>query len=274
MIPDVIRIEPASACNLKCIYCPTGVSSGNRGVMSRETFDVIYGNLKDGVPRVAVMYHGGEPLLCKYLWDWIRRLKALGVGFIKIVTNGTLLTPVAIQWAMDSGLDLLEVSIDGQSPEESNTMRLGCDTYEVVENIRGLLDYRDKLGSKLPEVRIFSVQPKADAEFPPQFLLGAFGDRVTYEQTPILSWGTLETGIPPEKVVDGHCPLLDETMTIRWNGDVVPCCYDITSKHVLGNVHESSLEEIWSGELYERVRAGLNGAEPMDLCKGCMNIVK
>jgi radical SAM protein with 4Fe4S-binding SPASM domain len=46
--------------------------------------------------------------------------------------------------------------------------------------------------------------------------------------------------------------------TINANGDVVTCC--ILQDHktaVLGNIHRSSLSEIWGGEAYERFRAEL-----------------
>lgn len=35
-LPEVVYIEPASICNLKCIHCPTGVLRNeiNRGIMS------------------------------------------------------------------------------------------------------------------------------------------------------------------------------------------------------------------------------------------------
>ena len=46
--------------------------------------------------------------------------------------------------------------------------------------------------------------------------------QVVYEET---------IGEKPKK-----CSLLDETLTIRSNGDVVVCCYDLTSLKVMGNL--------------------------------------
>ena len=41
----------------------------------------------------------------------------------------------------------------------------------------------------------------------------------------------------------------ENTITIRSNGDVVPCCYDLTSKLVMGNIRENSLAQIWNGDI-------------------------
>ena len=59
-IPPVVRIEPASACNLRCLHCPTGVVDMTRSVMKPATFDRVLEQLAPHVPpvRVVVMYHG------------------------------------------------------------------------------------------------------------------------------------------------------------------------------------------------------------------------
>ncbi|KKL60605.1 hypothetical protein LCGC14_2203620, partial [marine sediment metagenome] len=58
-------------------------------------------------------------------------------------------------------------------------------------------------------------------------------------------------------------------ITIRWNGDVVPCCYDIMSEYVIGNIRENSLEEIWNNERYNNIRKGIEIGHPVEICGGC-----
>ena len=65
-LPTHIRIETASACNLRCQHCTTGVAykSTDRRVMSIGTFDRVLDQVR-ALPtiRTAIMYLGGEPLL-------------------------------------------------------------------------------------------------------------------------------------------------------------------------------------------------------------------
>jgi radical SAM protein with 4Fe4S-binding SPASM domain len=63
-------------------------------------------------------------------------------------------------------------------------------------------------------------------------------------------------------------------MYITANGNVLPCCIspfstvDYTSI-ILGNVFESSLEEIWSGPKYTYFREQLQTETPPKCCRGC-----
>ena len=123
-LPQVVRIEPASVCNLKCIHCATGIlEDKNRGVMSLETFEIVIKEIKALNPRVVVLYHGGEPFINKNIFNMIRQLKSCGIGFIKTVTNSTLLDQSMLLEIIQSRLDSIEFSLDGTSPEENDEMR-------------------------------------------------------------------------------------------------------------------------------------------------------
>ena len=43
-------------------------------------------------------------------------------------------------------------------------------------------------------------------------------------------------------------------MAILWNGDVVPCCYDIAGMKVMGNVKNKSIKAVWNNETYRLLR--------------------
>lgn len=84
-LPEVVRIEPASTCNLRYIHCPTGIDrSITRGLMTEETFEIVLRNLRELKHRVVVMYHGGEPFLNKHIFEWISAIKSMGVGSLKL----------------------------------------------------------------------------------------------------------------------------------------------------------------------------------------------
>ena len=41
---------------------------------------------------------------------------------------------------------------------------------------------------------------------------------------------------------------------VTWDGKVVPCCFDKDAHHVMGNLNESPMHEIWHGERYDAFR--------------------
>jgi MoaA/NifB/PqqE/SkfB family radical SAM enzyme len=44
-------------------------------------------------------------------------------------------------------------------------------------------------------------------------------------------------------------------MAILWNGDVVPCCYDVAGRKVLGNVKNKSIKTMWNDDAYKLLRS-------------------
>lgn len=77
---------------------------------------------------------------------------------------------------------------------------------------------------------------------------------------------------PADDTVRNYCDHVINTISIRDNGDVVPCCYDLTSQSVMGNVHEESLSAIWNNPPI-RLCASLFTKKFIPLCDGC-NVVK
>ncbi len=288
-LPKVVRIEPASACNLHCIHCPTGVNKpvpGERGVMSRETFDLILTMLRADVPDVVVLYHGGEPLLNKMFVDMIRQIKWLGVRFVKTVSNGLLLTEPVMRGIIEAELDAIEFSLDGTSPAENNAIRVGCDFDAVVAKVKRLVDLREELGAALPQVFIANTQMLNGAHdpggppAPPQFLLDAFSgryaSRVSFKTQHMIFWPGLnaknyervETPVASPSHVK-YCDHIVNTISIRWNGDIVPCCYDITSKFVIGNIRDGSLADLWNNTRYRQLRQDIYDGTYPALCVNC-----
>ena len=72
------------------------------------------------------------------------------------------------------------------------------------------------------------------------------------------------------KPTQNFCDSVVNVMTIRWDGTVVPCCYDLTTIMPLGNLLEEELEDIWNNERYGKLREDIASFEPPKLCQGCV----
>jgi radical SAM protein with 4Fe4S-binding SPASM domain len=291
-LPGVVRIEPASVCNLKCIHCSSGVlKDRNRGIMSAETFEIVLKEVKALSPRVVVLYHGGEPFINKNIFDMIRQLKACGVGFIKTVTNGMLLDQSMLLKIIQSGLDSIEFSLDGISPEENDDIRIGSSYEKVSSLIKQLVALKRELVSDTPEVFVANCQLPTQSELEqrnptvPDYLATDFSEyddnEISFKTCFAIHWPGLPVDsskyrlsepLGTEQTLD-YCENPMELITIRHNGDVVACCYDITSLYVLGNIKEAPIEEIWNNERYRALRRSIRTKEYLPLCQNC-HIVK
>lgn len=261
--PTRVRIEPSSVCNLRCQHCPTGVSYGKveRTVMEPALFECILTQLRRNANFTeCVLYLGGEPLLNKQLPLMIRRLRAeTTVSRILFNTNGMLLHEPLCRELAEAGVDQIEISIDGRTAEENNRIRRGADYAKVRDHIRLLARF-------LPTERITIantvVKRPGDPDRPttPSFLAEDFPG-LAIQSTYAMKWPGLEVehsllaeASPTLQSPPCYCKKPFTEVAIRANGDVVPCCFDLGSELVLGNIKEQDLLDIWHGAAYRQLR--------------------
>tara|TARA_B100000029_G_C17477223_1_gene924214 strand:+ start:263 stop:1156 length:894 start_codon:yes stop_codon:yes gene_type:complete len=279
--PKVIRIEPASQCNLKCNHCPTGTIDMNRGIMKYEIFEKILSEIdqfKDYV-EVIVLYHGGEPLLNKNFFKMIYELKKIKNSlFIKTVTNGMALNNNNCKKIVSSDLDLIEISLDGTSSEQSESIRIGSSSKRIVENIKFLLDQKKEQNSKIrieiTTTQFYDPETKKDV-VTPSWLLETFKDRdIKFKPTFAYLWPDINLGknYKIHYVNNGilnTCDHVVNTLTVRSNGDIVACCYDLTTKLKTGNIQNQKIKDIWKDKKYQIIRDGIENKKPVGVCGKC-----
>ncbi len=178
-----------------------------------------------------------------------------------------------------------------KSPEENNTIRIGSDYHQIANTIKSLIRIKGERDNDNPTIFISNAQfvnPEravpTDQPTTPKFILDDFSSiyegQVAFKNTWAIFWPGLENVKEGDvtKVVREVSPILSgenycshpvETVTIRWNGDVVACCYDLTSKYVLGNIRESNLVTIWNNEKYKRIRRTIHNRRYLPLCYHC-----
>ena len=128
-----VYIEPTNCCNLECRTCIRNTWDEPMGKMSPKTFRRILKGLQSFSPVPSVFFGGfGEPLSHPDIINMITQTKALGAS-VEMITNGTLLTREMSRRLIESGLDMLWVSVDGATPESYADVRLGAALPDVHE---------------------------------------------------------------------------------------------------------------------------------------------
>lgn len=256
--PDVVRIEPAGICNFKCTHCPIGREGGHRVILPFHKF-VDYFDSLPAVPRVLVLYHGGEPLLNKELEKMIDYAKERGAKKIAFNTNASMLGPERDL----SQVDELRVSFDGDHPQSNNKIRIGSDFENHAKAVRemALSDCRPRY------IKIYNVRIKNDK--PAEYLTDYFKDcpNMIFEGIKMRKWARLAN--KPGKPLDNvdYCEALMETFTILSTGDVPMCCEDLQGEDIIGNVNDNTPLELW--EKMEERREAFARREYPKLCQSC-----
>ncbi len=168
-----VYIEPTVACNLDCITCFRNAWDQPIGRMTEETFTNILEGLKALDPIPSVYFGGiGEPLFHPKTIDWIAEVKALGVK-VELITNGTILNEKKARQLIDSGLDVLWVSIDGASPETYADVRMGAELPNIIKNLQRFDKMRPASHFPKPELGIAFVAMKRNiSDLPKVIQLG------------------------------------------------------------------------------------------------------
>ena len=259
--PPVIRIETTNACNAHCIMCPHNNMARPVHVMSDVLFEKIIDECSSYKVSEVHLHNFGEPLLDASLEDRIKLVKKKCRTYVKIFTNGSLLTQDRAQKILNTGIDEIKISIDGSTPEEFEKIRQPLIWEEVSENIKHILEIRDtlKLKTKIYITCCTGGSAVGLFDFPVLFALG-----------PKHNWGGQMPGTPLFKKFI-KCNRLWRTFTILVDGMVARCHADVHGKHCFGNTYHQTIREVWNGEDYNKVRKLHTESKQseLELCRNC-----
>lgn len=285
--PFTVFVDPASACNFSCNFCPTGhddlINATGRhvGLMKLDLFKKVIDDLSDFPDPIKVLrlYKDGEPFLNKKLAEMIAYAKAQGVPYIDTTTNGMLLTPERVGPIIAAGLDKINISVDGMSEEVYATFTGATfDFPKFVSNVKWLYENRGQceVVVKIPDELL---GPGDRERFFDTF--GDHCDRISTEKfAPCWPGFDVEgrSGIPITGGIYGQpigetltCPYVFYSFSVNTDGLVSSCFLDWERKLVVGDVRTESLQSIWTGEKMNALRLmhleGRRKEHPV--CSGC-----
>ena len=297
--PRYVRVVVGNTCNLKCIMCPYHSSA----LKPNHTTEFFQGNkamswemmkrlAKDcGKAELPILIGSvEEPLLHPKLVEFIQICRIEGVPKVHLTTNGQLLDKSRAVALLQAGLTSIDISIDAATPETYAKVR-GADFERVESNVINFVKLRDQLGF-FCEVRTSFVRNKDSSDEEENIFLKRWLSKVNdvfilnvaeYQETNIRLKKT-------NKAVESSLQYYLNKSSGRWtclfpfiemailpDGRVYYCIEtlfrlgfdkDIQS---LGDYNKQNLQEIWSGDLFQKLRQDLvlNQLEKRTACKNC-----
>jgi len=282
--PLFVLFEDQYACNLTCKMCVHGhkdlekIYSYN-GKLDFSTFKSLIDEcVEHNCPSIC-MNNGNEPLLERDIFDRIRYASDKGIIDIHMNTNATLLDKEKSEMLLESGLTRLLIGFDGFTKEEYEIVRKGAHYESVIENIDYFLKLKKKLKKRLPVVRISLVLMKDNSNHLEDFI-GYWLDRVDYVaiQNFLNFDSNYSKSIRLKKAINETskkiCTIPWERVVVTGDGEVLPCCSQIGRPLSVGNIHKSSIYDIWNSSQIKNLRKKLMKKEFKDLpvCAECLGI--
>lgn len=173
-LPVYVDFNTLNRCNVSCVMCPPAILHDDKDVerdhywrLSIDEFDEACEGLNVKTAHFVGAY--AEPLLNKDIFKLIKRAHDEG-AFTAITTNATILIPRFAERLIDSGLDMMTVSLHGATKGTAESIMRKADFDRVISNIRNLQAEKAKRGTNKPEIYFNFVSQLANVKEIPDFI--------------------------------------------------------------------------------------------------------
>jgi radical SAM protein with 4Fe4S-binding SPASM domain len=279
--PLEIILEVTNFCNLDCIMCPRTNMIRDTGFMTLELFKKIIDQVESHAELVYLSGGLGDPMLHPDIGSMIQYGKSRGV-IIGVSTNATMLNDKNINMLLESQTDILLLSLDGATKETHESIRVGSVFEKTMGGVEKFLTEKERRGLDLPYAvcqMIYMPENKMEAEeFKKKWSTFAKADEVRLKKYLNLQGADKV----PENSLDSKsamrpkasCILPWRQLSIGWDGTVSFCCRDTDFKESMGNVHETSIDDVWNSKKMMQYRESLSNSRKSEIsiCKGCAGI--
>lgn len=276
--PKILNIETTNFCNLNCPIC-VAKNTREQGFLDLDLLKkFIKENRKVLKNQFIWLHFNGEPLLHPYLPEIIKILKQNRIK-TRLSTNSTLLTEDMSFKLMESGLDYIVFSVDSNTKEIYEKIRKGANFEETENNILNFLRIKkEKRFQTKTQIQI--IKMKENKKEIQSFIQKWKKTDINYINIKSFcsrAWRVeeinkfIEISKLQKKIKDRPpCFYLWETLIILWNGDVIPCCQNLTGELRVGNLNNETLLQIWNNsELVNLRKQQLGNNFSMVPCNQC-----
>lgn len=286
--PRMAIVYPTYTCSFRCVGCEyASINKPTGPCLERKRLFSLLKELHDFGVRSVEFSGGGEPTLYPWIEQAILCARKLGLA-VGMLTSGAGLRDSLIHTIVEE-LSYVRISLDGATAATYNAVRRpnGGTFPGIIQTLRTLVKERDAAQSHLlvdikylvgrdnareipravrlaRDLGVDSIQFKAlrghereiDAGDRPGINHVIVKLRNRYSDIAVL-------GGVDKLNIDTKCKLTPLQSTIDALGNVYLCSYFLhrRSRHLIGNIHENTFREIWTGDRHKRAISGIRPSE-------------
>lgn len=268
-----VYIEITNICNLNCKFCPP--TKRIKQFMSLDNFEKIIKEIHSKTNLVC-LHVKGEPLLHPKLPDILKILEKYNLK-ANITTNGVLMEEKFEILKSSSSVRQLNVSLHSFIENEKMNNEYLEKIFISVKNLSNIIisyrlwnlknikinDVNENIISKIENYyKLENLKEKLSKNY-----FFKIADNIFINQDTEFKW----PNINDKPIIEtGRCLALKEQIAILVDGTVVPCCLDNNGDIPLGNIFNSSLDEILNDSKSKIIANNFkNNIITCQLCKTC-----
>lgn len=291
-LPRQVNIEASNKCNLNCKICKRKELNIPSDILDFEAYTKVIDKLPREVEEVS--FGGfGEQFLNPKIYDMIKYAKKAGKK-VSITTNGYfILNRNNRKKVLETDIDILRFSIETLKPGDTEGHSYNERILKACEQLRM---ERDNLGKKAQ--LMFNTVVYA-GNYNQIIDIIKYGEQIGFDAVELLHLDKKQNRVSQPlsrdveialyKKIKGlnfriqvpslydryigvrkfafrnmkYCPFTFDVCHITIDGDVTPCCFGLP-RYKIGNILESSLEQIWNSSAFKDFRK-----HQQKICAGC-----
>lgn len=264
--PSQVIVDVTELCNLACIHCPHPVFKKSEHYAGRCLDPALNERLVDEVRDHGrgltqyIRYTGeGEPLIHPHGYRMIEYAARRSGVFVTLTTNGTIMDERRTRSLLDSGVHLIDISIDALSPATYASVRVNGDLEVTRANVLRLIEWV-RVSKSPTRVVVSFVEQAVNAHEAPgfeRFWKDQGADQVVVRRLhsnagTVIGIAELLRG----PGTDDRYPCLYpwERIILTPRGELSFCPQDWVRGSVLTDYTTATIREVWQGRVYEQLR--------------------
>jgi len=265
--PSQVVVDAAEVCNLACIHCPHPEFKKSPHYSGAFLDPALNAKMVDEVAahgRGHTLYirytSNGEPLVHPGIYDMLDYAVRRSGVFVTLTTNGTTMNDKRIRKLLESGLHLVDVSIDAFSDAAYAAVRVNGELPVTRENVRSLIRMKRETGAatRIAVSFVEQAQNRGEAEPFERFWRAEGADQVVIRRLHSAAGGVpiiahmmrREQGAAPRY----PCLYPWERILLNPRGALAFCPQDWSHGSAIADYRDTTIREVWTGEFYRRLR--------------------
>lgn len=274
--PAYIMFDITNVCNSKCIHCPHSLANYGKApktYLSPEIFRKVIDECVGRPLQFVRITADGEPFLHPQLFEMINYAVQGGVGLIGLTTNGSLLSATEAKRLIDSGLFMVDISLDAIKKETYEKIRRSLNFDRTMKNIHRLIEIRNKCHSPLRIMVSFVKQEQNvdEMEMFKKYWTPLVDKVLIRELISNVNLINIQNDSPAKNTPRWPCPYWYRRIVINYDGTLKACPVDWENKSTYKHVSECSLYDAWHSDFYwkNRIEHLNNSFSETSICKRC-----
>lgn len=282
--PSQIIMDIAEVCNLACTHCPhpdfaKSEHYGGRYLDPALNEKMINEVRKHGQGKTQYIRYtsNGEPLVHPTGYELIQSAVDHSGVFVALTTNGTIMNEKRTQKLLESGVHLIDISIDAFKPETYAKIRVKGNLDVTRGNVLRLLQWVRESKSETKVVVSFVEQPQNAGEVRDfeRYWKDAGVNEVVIRRLHSHSGAIIKVASMNREKLQAQtrrpCLYPWERVSINARGDLAFCPSDWVHGSFVADYRDTTIHAEWQGKFYQALRQAhvSNSYDNHGFCGNC-----